>query len=163
MLLVPTGEAPHREIEPEPGPEARLELVIAACAHDDRIEASDLEVRSPGPSFTYRTLEMLSEIAPEDELAFLMGADVAASLGSWRQPKRVAELARIGVAARPGADTKEAERALGDLGARWDLVRMPQIGISSTDVRERVAERRPVRHLVPDGTLDLINRRGLYL
>jgi nicotinate-nucleotide adenylyltransferase len=159
---MPTGQAPHRQIEPEPGAEVRFELTRAAVKDDAGLEASDLEIRSAGPSFTYRTLEMLSESGPEDELTFLMGADVAASLGEWREPERVVELARIGVAARPGTDTAKAEEVLGSFGARWDLVRMPQIGISSTEIRERIAHRRPIAHLVADGTRELIEEQELY-
>ena len=70
-----------------------------------------------------------------------MGADVAASLGSWRQPERVLELAHIGVAARPGTVLDEAEAALEHLGARGELIRMPELGVSSTRIRRRIAER----------------------
>ncbi|CAN5575959.1 nicotinate-nucleotide adenylyltransferase [soil metagenome] len=159
---MPTGEAPHRVIEPEPGPEVRLRLAAAACEQGEPVEVSPLEVESDGPSFTYRTLEMLSESRASDELTFLMGADVAASLEGWRQPERVVELARIGVAARPGTDTTEAARVLDGLGANWELVRMPEIGVSSTEVRERIAEGRPIRHLVPAGAREMIENEGLY-
>lgn len=158
---MPTGRAPHRVIEPEPGPEVRLRLAEMAC-EDGSIEVSGLEIENQGPSFTYRTLEMLSESRASDELTFLMGADVAASFGEWRQPERVAELARIGVAARPGTDTSRAEAVLDDLGARWELIKMPEIGISSTEIRDRVGEGRPIRHLVPDGTRRMIEAEGLY-
>ena len=124
---------------------------------------SALEVETQGPSFTYRTLEMLSESRPSDELTFLMGADVAASLESWRKPERVVELARLGVAARPGTDTTRPRLASSTVSAaRWELVRMPEIGISSTEVRERVFDGRPIRHLVPTGTRELIESEGLY-
>jgi nicotinate-nucleotide adenylyltransferase len=149
-------------IDPEPGKEVRLRMVEAACGGGGPERACDFEVRAQGPSFTYRTLEVLSEQRASDELTFLMGADVAASLESWRRPERVVELARIGVAARPGTATAEAEAALERLGARYELVRMPEIGVSSTGMRQRVAEGRPVRHLVPEPVRELIDREGLY-
>lgn len=162
MLLVPTGTAPHKLIDPEPGPAIRLRMAAAACEPGEPFEASSLEIDSPEPSFTYRTLEMLRESRAADELTFLMGADVAESFGGWRRPERVVELARIGVAARPGTDLAEAQRVLDELGAQWELVRMPEIGISSTDVRARIAEARPIRHLVPAATRKLIEDEGLY-
>jgi nicotinate-nucleotide adenylyltransferase len=162
VLLVPAREAPHRRIEPEPGPDVRLEMVQLAAAGDALLEASDLEVRRDGPSYTFRTLEVLHEERPGDELTFLMGADVAASLESWRRPERVLELARIGVAARPGTELDEAEAALERLGGEAEIIRMPELGVSSTRVRRRTARGRPIRYLVPDAIAELIEARGLY-
>lgn len=164
VILMPTGEAPHKRIEPEPGAELRLELAQLAAADDDLLEVSDLELRRDGPSYTYLTLEALREQRPDEELFFLMGADVAAELERWEQPRRVLELARLGVAKRPGTSLDEVEAALERLGApdRWQVVEMPEIGVSSTDLRRRVSERRPLRHLVPDAVASRIAERGLY-
>jgi nicotinate-nucleotide adenylyltransferase len=109
-----------------------------------------------------RTLEHLSERS--DELHLLMGADVAAHLDEWHQPERVVELARLGIASRPGTAIDEAEATLDRLGAadRAEVVRMPELGVSSTRIRRRVAQGRPVRYLVTDGVLELIEAEGLY-
>jgi nicotinate-nucleotide adenylyltransferase len=106
----------------------------------------------------------LSDARPQDEFVFLMGADVAAGLEGWREPRRLVELARLGIAARPGTALDEAEAALDRLGGaeRAEIVRMPEIGVSSTGIRRRVAAGRPIRHLVPDAVVDLIAERGLY-
>ena len=164
VLLVPAGEAPHKRIEPEPGRDVRLELARLAAATDPTLEASDVETSREGPSFTFRTLELLSDARPNDELVFVMGADVAASLESWRHPQRLLELARLGIAARPGNVLDEAEAALERLGGneRAEIVKMPEIGVSSTGIRRRVAAGRPIRHLVPDAIVDFIDERGLY-
>jgi nicotinate-nucleotide adenylyltransferase len=164
VILVPTGEAPHKRIEPEPGPELRLELARLAVGGDELLEVSDLEVRRDGPSFTYLTLEALREERPDDELTFLMGADTAAELESWEQPRRVLELARIGIAARPDARLDEAEQALARLGASdaLEVIGMPELGVSSTMLRQRVAEGRPVRYLTPDAVAQAIAGHGLY-
>jgi nicotinate-nucleotide adenylyltransferase len=164
VLLVPTGEAPHKVIEPEPGPEVRLEMTRMAAAGDETLEVLDWEVATPGPSYTYLTLERLLEFHPDDELWLLMGADMAASLEAWEKPERVVELARIAVAARPGTATGDAQAALDRLGAleRADFVQMPEIGVSSTLIRERVATGRPIRYLVGEGVREAIERRGLY-
>jgi nicotinate-nucleotide adenylyltransferase len=164
VLLVPTGEAPHKVIEPEPGPEVRLEMARMAASGDELLEVLDWEVVRPGPSYTYLTLERLIEFHPDDDLWLLMGADMAASLESWKEPERVVELARIGIAARRGTAIADAEAALERLGAleRSELVAMPEIGVSSTAIRERVAGGRPIRYLVGDGVREAIERRGLY-
>jgi nicotinate-nucleotide adenylyltransferase len=164
VLLVPSGEAPHKRIDPEPGRDLRLQMARLAAATDPALAASDVETSREGPSFAFRTVELLREARPQDELVFLMGADVAAGLEGWREPRRLLELARIGIAARGGTALDEAEAALERLGGaeRGDVVSMPEIGISSTGIRRRVAEGRPIRHLVPDAVEDLIGERGLY-
>ncbi len=164
VLLIPTGEAPHKRIEPEPGPRVRLELVERAVAGDELLSASELEVGSDGPSYSFRTLEWLSEQRPGDEIHFLMGADVAAQLEGWKRPERVLELARLGIAGRPGTALDEAEAALERLGGadRAEVVRMPELEVSSTRIRRRISAGRPVRYLVPDPVLELIAERGLY-
>ena len=164
VLLVPVGEAPHRRVDPEPGADVRLELTRAAVAGDRLLEASDAETRREGPSFTYRTLELLREEDGDRELWFLMGADAAAHFDEWREPGRVCELARLGIAVRPGTMFDEAEAALDRLGVREraETIRMPEIGVSSTLIRRRVAAGRPIRYLVPDGVVELIEAEALY-
>jgi nicotinate-nucleotide adenylyltransferase len=164
VLLVPAREAPHRRIEPEPGAGVRMEMTRLAAEEDDLLTASDIEVRRDEPSYTYRTLELLGEERPGEELWFLMGADVAAGLESWRSPERVLELARLGIAGRPGTALDEAEAALDRLGGaeRAEVVRMPELAVSSTRVRRRVAQGRPIRYLVPDAVVGCIAERGLY-
>jgi nicotinate-nucleotide adenylyltransferase len=164
VLMVPSGEAPHKRIDPEPGRELRLQMARLAAATDPALAVSDVETSREGPSFAFRTLELLSEARPREELFFLMGADVAAGLEGWREPRRLLELARLGIAARPGTVLDEAEAALERLGGaeRAEVVRMPEIGVSSTGIRRRVATGRPIRHLVPEAIVDLIIERRLY-
>jgi nicotinate-nucleotide adenylyltransferase len=91
----------------------RLAMARLAAATDPTLETSDVETSREGPSFTFRTLELLSDGRPNDELVFLMGADVAAGLESWRDPQRVLELARLGIAARPGNVLATIDNATG--------------------------------------------------
>ncbi len=164
VLLVPTGEAPHKRIEADPGREVRLRMTELAVDGADGVEVSSIEVEREGPSYTYRTLELLREAEPDRELTFLMGADVAAGLERWERPERVVELARLGVAARAETDRSEAEAALEALGAtdRTDWIDMPICEVSSTRVREAAAAGRLLREMVPAGVADLIETQGIY-
>jgi nicotinate-nucleotide adenylyltransferase len=164
VLLVTSGEAPHRRIEPEPGRGTRLEMTRIAAAENALLEASDVETSREGPSYTFRTLELLTEQRGGEELWFLMGADVAAHLETWREPERMLELARLGIAARPGTELDEAMAALERLGGaeRAEVVRMPEVGVSSTRIRRRIAQGRPIRYLVTDGVFEFIEAEGLY-
>lgn len=164
LVLVPTGVAPHKAIEPEPGPRVRLEMTRLAAAGAERLRVSDLEVARQGPSFAYRTLELLADELPGSDLTFVMGADVAAGLEGWRRPERVLELARVAIAERPGAERPAVDEVLDRLGARERVavVEMPAVDVSSSAIRGRVAAGRPIRWLVPDPVGDLIAERGLY-
>lgn len=164
LLLIPTGEAPHKLIDPEPGPELRLELTRRAAAGIEAISVSTAEVRRQGPSYAYRTLELLGEELPDSGFTFVMGADVAAGLDRWKEPQRVLELASLAIAERPGFDRSEVDEVLARLGAedRAEWIEMPPVGVSSSMVRARIAAGRPIRWLVPDDVSRLISERSLY-
>jgi nicotinate-nucleotide adenylyltransferase len=164
LILVPTGTAPHKRIDPEPGPAVRFEMTAAAVAGVPGFRVSDVEVGRDGPSFAYRTLELLADELPGSVLTFVMGADVASGLERWKRPERVVELAAVAVAARPGFDSDAIDDVLGRLGAADGAARieMPPVGISSTLVRERVAAGLPIRWMVPDAVARLIAEHGLY-
>jgi nicotinate-nucleotide adenylyltransferase len=159
-----TGKAPHKEIEDDPGAGIRLEMARLAAEDEDGVEASDVEVGREEVSYSYRTLELLAEEEAGRELFFLLGADMAAGLAGWKEPARVLELARLGVVPRPGVGLRAVRSALERLGAadRAEIIDMPLCGASSTTVRQRAREGRPLRYLVPDPVIRLIAERGLY-
>jgi nicotinate-nucleotide adenylyltransferase len=164
VILVPTGDAPHKLIAEDPGREARMEMTRLAAAADGRFSVSALEVEREGPSYTYETLEALAEERGDRELVFVMGADAAVGLESWRNPERVVKLATLAVARRAGisdADVAEVTRSIGCEGPTT-MLEMPQFGVSSSAVRERAKQGRPLRYLVPDPVAHLIEERGLY-
>jgi nicotinate-nucleotide adenylyltransferase len=164
VLLVPVGEAPHREVE-DPGGTTRLELCQAATGDDDRLGCSRVEVERPGPSYTVDTLHALrDERSADEELVLILGADQAAELRSWRDPEGVLGLAEVAVVERADIGPETVRAQLDGLpGAeRLRFFSMPRIDVSSTLVRRRVADGLPVRYLVPDAVLDVIAERGLY-
>ena len=164
MVLMVTNRAPHKEIEDDPGAAVRLEMARLATEGEDRVETSDLEVGRDEVSYSYRTLELLAEEEPGRELYFLLGADMAAGLAGWKEPERVVQLARLGVVPRPGVGIGAVNSALERLGAsdRAEIIDMPLCGASSTTVRQRAREGKPLRHLVPDRVIGLIEERRLY-
>jgi nicotinate-nucleotide adenylyltransferase len=163
VILVPTGEAPHKRIADDPGRELRMTMTRLAAADDQRFTVSSLEVDREGPSYTYETLELLAEERGETELVFVMGADAAVGLESWRRPDRVVELARIAVARRAGVSDAEVGAVMRSLGAEGaTMLEMPQFGVSSSAVRERAAAGRPLRYLVPEPVARFIEEKGIY-
>jgi len=164
VVLVPTGRAPHKRIAEDPGREARMEMTRLAAAEDDRFSVSALEVEREGPSYTYETLEALAEERADTELVFVMGADAAVGLESWRWPERVVELASLAVARREGVSDAEVATVMRSLGCdgRATMLEMPQFGVSSSAVRERAKQGRPLRYLVPQPVADYIEEKGIY-
>jgi len=160
---VPTGEAPHKRILDDPGPELRLAMTRLAATEDERFVASTLEVERDGPSYTFETLEALAEQG-EDDLVFVMGADAAVGLESWQKPQLVVELARLAVARRAGIAQSEVASVLRSLGAegRCETLDMPEFGISSSAARERAKARRPLRYVVPQPVARFIEEKAVY-
>ena len=164
VVLMPTGEAPHKRILDDPGRELRLAMTRLAAADDTRFSVSALEVERDGPSYTYETLELLASERPDTDLVFVMGADAAVGLESWRHPERVVELARLAVARRAGVSDTDVAASMRSLGAegRATMLEMPQFGVSSSAVRERAATGRPLRYLVPEPVARFIEEKGIY-
>jgi nicotinate-nucleotide adenylyltransferase len=164
VMLMPARIPPHKPVEHEPGVAHRLELCRLAVQGDDRFSVSDLELARPGPSYTVDTLEELNSSEPNNELFLIVGGDVAAGLPQWREPERVLGLATLAVARRRGTAWASVESALRGLrgGERARFFRMPQIGVSSTIVRERVRAQQPIRYIVPDQVAEYIARHRLY-
>jgi nicotinate-nucleotide adenylyltransferase len=183
VLLVPAHTAPYKaggeEAGHDPGPEQRLRMCeLAADAADGWIGVCPLEIERGGVSYTVDTLRELHARYPQAELTLIVGADVASTLGGWREPRELLALARLAIAARPGvgeppappalpaAPSAEREQELpAELVApeRVSVLRMPAVDVSSSMVRARVARGEPVGELVGEAVAGYIAERGLYL
>jgi nicotinate-nucleotide adenylyltransferase len=164
VVFMPTGIPPHRELEDDPGAEARLELVELAIAGDERFAVSRMELDRSGPSYTADTLEQLAGESPDDELFLILGGDQAATLASWHEPEKVLERATVVVFERVHWGRNAIGIKIGRLpGAqRVRYLDMPLIQVSSSAIRRRVRESRPIRYLVPDKVADYISSHALY-
>ena len=165
VLLTPVAAPPHKDVEQDPGPRARLELCRLAVDGDERLGVCDLEVRRGGPSYTVDTLRELHDHAPEDELTFIVGGDIALGLPTWQEPEAVLGLARLAVAERSGGGRQGVAARLAvrfpDAPAPV-FFDMPRLDISSSDIRHRIAQGMPIRYLVPERVADRIAREALY-
>ena len=151
---VPWQKVGQRTISPA---EDRLAMVEAAVADVEGLEASRLEIDAGGMSYTADTLRSLAAEDPERALFVVLGADAAAGLATWERSNEVRELATIVVVERPGS-----EDAVPLPGWRWERVEVPRVEVSSTDLRARVVDGRPLDYLVTHEVVDCIEERGLY-
>ena len=164
VLFVPVGEAPHRELETDPGPETRLEMVELAIGDDDRFAGSRMEIDRDGPSYTSDTLRELHAAQPDDEHVLILGGDQAAALPEWHEPEQVLELAQVAVIERSNWSRNAVGIRVGRLkGAeRIRYLDMPVIQVSSSSIRRRIAAGLPIRYLVPDRVASFIDSKDLY-
>ena len=164
VVLLPVFRPPHKPLDDDPGPEARYELCHLAVAKDDRFAVSRLELDREGPSYTVDTLRTIHAGSPGDDLTFIVGGDVAQGLPSWREPEAILELATVAVAEREGIRRQDiAERVSALPGAgRLVFFDFPRMDLSSSQIRRRVREGRPIRYLVPDDVARVIGARGYY-
>ena len=164
VVFMPVGQAPHREIEHDPGAEPRLEMVELAAGDDGRFETSRMEIDRAGPSYTADTLRDLRSQSPDDELFLILGGDQAAALPRWHEPETVLSLATVAVVERSNWSRNAIGITIGRLpGAeRIRYLDMPVMQISSSSIRRRVREGLPIRYLVPDKVATYIETNGLY-
>lgn len=151
---VPWQKAGLRSITPA---EDRYALVEAAVGDVEGVEASRIEIDRGGPSYTVETVEEVARQFPSASLFCVVGADVADELGTWERSEVIAELATLVVVNRPGS-----VRTAPLVGWRVEEVEVPALEVSSTDLRARAADGRPLDYLVPGEAVRCIRARGLY-
>ncbi|MEZ5138840.1 MAG: nicotinate-nucleotide adenylyltransferase [Acidimicrobiales bacterium] len=134
----------------------RLAMVRAAAEGADGLEVSELEVRRGGDSYTADTLADLRRDEPDAELFVILGRDAAAGFATWERYEDVAAAATLVVVDRPGPAVQLDGRFA------WQRVDIPELELSSTELRERVAAGRSIRYLTTDGVASVIAERGLY-
>lgn len=163
VIFVPAG-TPWQKDESDLAPaEDRYLMAVVATSSDPAFSVSRIELDRDGPSYAIDTLRALRAAQPDAELYFITGADAILQILTWKDPDRVLAEARFIAATRPGYDLDRLEKELpAGLEERVTFMEVPALAISSTDVRRRVREGRPVRYLVPQGVSAYIEKRGLY-
>lgn len=163
VIWVPAHTPPHKEVAAgAPSPEVRAELCRLATQDDPRFEVSEIEIERGGPSYTVDTLRALRSERPDDELIFIVGADTALSLPTWREPEEVSRLAALGIAGRQGVLRRDIVERLVDLPVRLEFFDMPRVDISSSEIRRRLAHGHAIDYLVPTAVADHLRRADLY-
>ena len=139
--------------------EDRLGLVEAAVGGVAGVEASAIEIERGGASFTADTLAEVQAKFPDAELFLIIGWDVAPALSTWERYDEVQRLATLVVVNRPGSPPPTQ---LEEAGWRVAEVNVPNLEISSSDLRERAAAGRPLDYLIPAAGVRFIRSRGMY-
>lgn len=166
VVFLPAGRPPHKPSRILASNHDRIEMLRLAIRRSSEFSISMVDLDRPGYSYTSRSLEILHEsFGHETDFVFLMGQDSLRDFPNWHRPDLIAQQARLGVAQRPGVDTSvaEIEQAVPETTGRITIVPVPLIGISSTDVRWRIAKGKPFRYQVAPLVADYIDQHRLYV
>jgi len=164
VLFMPVGSPAHRETHAPA--DDRKEMTQLAIARNTRFEFDGTALEQPAPAYTADTLALLRERRPHDRFCFIAGIDSLAR-SRWRRLDEVAAaLEKFYVARREGVDVAELAPTLADLApelrARFEVVDVSLMDLSSTDIRALVKAGRSIRYLVPDVVAGYIADRSLY-
>jgi nicotinate-nucleotide adenylyltransferase len=163
VVFVPAGRPWQKEASEVAAAEDRYLMTVIATASHPAFSVSRVEIDREGPTYTVDTLRALGAERPGSELFFITGADAILQILTWRDPAAVLREARFIAATRPGYDLDRLEKELPEgLEDRVRVMEIPALAISSTDVRRRAREGRPIRYLVPDGVAAYIEKTRLY-
>lgn len=150
---VPWQKEGSREITPACD---RLAMVEAAVRDVPGLVPGRQEIEHGGPSYTADTLSMLAADEPDAQFFTIIGDDAAAGLHTWTRWEEVVERSRLVVVDRPGEPVEL------DDDIDWIRVEVPRLEVSSTDLRARFTDGRPLDYLITPPVLDVIRSRGLY-
>jgi nicotinate-nucleotide adenylyltransferase len=157
MLVVVANEPWQKQDRPVTPAEDRYAMVAAALADHPGLEPSRIELDRGGPSYTVDTVRELREREPRAEIVVVVGADVVATLDTWRAHGALRDLVTLAVVDRPGAPVVDPPPG-------WRFVHVPvaPVDVSSTDLRARLESGRPVEDAVPEAVIRCMSERGLY-
>ena len=164
VLFVPAGQ-PWLKLDRNITPVVhRVEMVRRAIADNPHFKLCTIEVERPGPSYTVDTLTRLQkQLGSEASLFFIIGRDTLAELPLWKEPEKLIQLCRLVVAPRLGSkDLKHLETAIPGLLDKVIQLDMPVIGISSSGIRQRIAQGLSIRYLVPAEVEKYITGHKIY-
>jgi len=163
VVFIPAGSPWMKEHAVAAPAEDRYLMTCAAVASNPDFSVSRIEIEREGPTHTVDTLRRLLEQRGADtELFFITGADAILELPGWKDPAEVLRLAHVIAATRPGYDISSLEEDGSGTHLAASVMMVPALAISSTDIRARAREGKPIRYLVTDPVVDYIAQAGLY-
>jgi len=167
ILFVPAGQPWLNKTSPISAAEHRVEMVRLAIADKAHLKLSTIEIERPGATYTVDTMaELQAQLGAENDLFFILGWGSLAELPQWKEPSRLITLCHLVAVPRPGyprPDLKALEALIPGLSQRVILLEKPEIDISASEIRDRVARGLSISHLVPEPVESYIKQHRLYM
>ena len=159
LIWIPAAVQPLKIGRAAASPQQRLEMVRRTLGEDPRFSVASIEIDREGLSYTVDTLDILARKYPAAERFFLVGADALSSFSAWREPDRIAQLARLAVLRRPGSAAPEA---VSELAGNAILLPTRLVDVSSTEIRERARTEKSIVGFVSESVAEFIASERLY-
>lgn len=165
IVFMPSGDPPHKSNYFLASSSDRLEMVWLAIEGNKSFTVSDMEIKRIGKTYTYDTLIELHKIYYGDKFYFIVGFDALKEMHTWKNAEELFKLTDLIVVNRGILEEgmKDEIKDKEKCGASINLVEIPDIGISSTDIRKRIFIGEGIRYLVPDNVFEYITKKGLYV
>lgn len=168
VRFVPAAIPPHKQDQGRAADEHRVEMLKLAIGGNPHFAVWDVELQRGGVSYTVDTLRDLRAEQPNDELFFLMGADSLFDLPNWREPAEICKIATVTVVDRPGSREVDFDVLRDVVTAdriehfKKNVVSMPQLDISSSGIRDRIASGKSIRYQTPRSVEQYLLTAKLY-
>lgn len=154
ILFLPSAQPPHAKGKTTIKAKYRAKMVEKAIEEYPEFELDQTEIERGGKSYTFDTIKALSEQNPDIEYYFIIGADMVEDLPSWYKVEELVRLVQIIAVNRPSYSVETPYPLI--------FIDVPNIEISSSIIRQKIADRCSVKFLLPDKVLDYIESEGLY-
>ena len=167
ILFMPAGQPWLKVDNPVSPAEYRVHMVRLAIADKPYLKLSTVEIERPGATYTVDTMaELQVQLGAENDLFFILGWGSLAELPQWKEPSRLITLCHLVMVPRPGyprPDLKVLEARIPGLSQRVILMDKPEMDISASEIRDRVARGLSISHLVPEPVESYIKQQKLYI
>ena len=166
VLFIPSGQPPHKTDTQVTSAEHRYIMTLLATETNPRFFSSRIEIDRKGYTYTIDTIRELKELYPSTEIYFITGADAFSKILTWKNPEMLLSSCHFVAATRPGYSRAKAapqiEAVMDRHGDTLHYLEVPALSISSSEIRTRVYEGRPIKYLLPEAVENYIYKHGLY-
>jgi nicotinate-nucleotide adenylyltransferase len=169
VWFIPCSLGPHKTDGAHGTDRQRTEMIELALAGHEPFVLSKIEIERGGVSYTVETLAQIHQSNPDDELFLLMGDDSLENFSTWREPAKICELATPLIVNRPGSgdvDLSILKQYVDEHRFKLfqaGVISSPRIEISSSKMRQRVAEGKSIRYLTPRPVEKYIETQKLFV
>lgn len=166
VIFVPSGHPPHKQERLISDPEHRFQMALLATASNPHFLVSRVEIDRGGYSYAIDTVKYFKELLASDAaLFFITGADAVLEIMTWKNVKELVSYCSFVAVSRPGFNLEQIN-TISDIDekllTKTHLLEIPALAISSTDIRSRVAQKKPIRYLLPERVEEFIQVFGVY-
>ena len=164
VVFVPSGHPPHKTEKRITNAEDRYSMALLATMSNPRFRVSRIEIDRKGLSYTIDTVREFKKIYPQAKIYFITGADAILEIFTWKAPNVLLEEVEFIAASRPGYCLSQLGQEIYDeYRDSINLLEIPGLAISSTDIRTRIRQGRPIKYQLPEEVEAYIKKHGLYI